>query len=65
MAAVALENIRLTMEAIRSRSPLLAKMDDDNDIDIVGGMYCVESGEVEFVLGPPSAVAPQGEKPSV
>lgn len=46
--AVARRNVELTMAAIRERSPILAEMEKDGAIDIVGAMYDVESGAVEF-----------------
>jgi len=47
--AVALENIRQTVRAISERSPVLAAMRDAGEIDIVGCMYDVESGEISFL----------------
>lgn len=55
--AVAKMNVMLTMENIRETSPVLKKMEDNNEIDIVGAMYDVESGKVEFFdskIRPPS-----------
>ncbi|MEK6224343.1 MAG: carbonic anhydrase family protein [Thermodesulfobacteriales bacterium] len=46
--AVAKKNVLLTMENIRETSPVLKKMEDNNEIDIVGAMYDIESGKVEF-----------------
>ena len=46
--AVAKKNVILTIETIRETSPVLKKMEDNNEIDIVGAMYDVESGKVEF-----------------
>ena len=46
--AVAKKNVILTIENIRETSPVLKKMEDNNEIDIVGAMYDVESGKVEF-----------------
>jgi carbonic anhydrase len=36
------------MEEIRRRSPILKEMEDNGEIDIIGGMYDVGSGEVVF-----------------
>ncbi|WP_054774413.1 bifunctional SulP family inorganic anion transporter/carbonic anhydrase [Methylogaea oryzae] len=49
---VAVENVRWVMEQIYRRSPILAGMVDRNEIGIVGGMYEVESGVVEFYEDP-------------
>jgi len=48
VSAVAKMNVMLTMENIRETSPVLKKMEDSNEIDIVGAMYDVETGKVEF-----------------
>lgn len=41
-------NVHLTMERVLNESPVLRAMVDDNEIAVVGGLYNVESGEVEF-----------------
>jgi carbonic anhydrase len=41
-------NVDIAMEQIRSRSPILKEMEDKGEIDIVGGMYDVGTGEVRF-----------------
>lgn len=46
--AVAEENVRLSMAAIRERSPLLREMEAAGEIRIVGGMYAMETGRVTF-----------------
>jgi carbonic anhydrase len=46
--AVALENTRQQMHAILDRSPIIAHLFDQGAVGIVGGMYAVETGEVEF-----------------
>ncbi len=46
--AVARANVRLTMEQIRARSDVLAKLLEQGQIDMVGAMYDVASGAVEF-----------------
>jgi carbonic anhydrase len=51
---VALRNVQLAMEQIPQRSPILKEMLEKNEIDIVGAMYDVETGQVELVR---SAVA--------
>ncbi len=45
---VAEENVRRTIENIKSMSPVLAEMYDNKEIDIVGAMYDVASGKVTF-----------------
>jgi hypothetical protein len=46
---VAEKNIRLTIEDIRTRSPILKEMEDAGKIKIVGAMYDMNTGEVEFL----------------
>jgi carbonic anhydrase len=41
-------NVQLTVEQIRKQSPLLDGMAKAGQIDIVGAMYDVETGQVEF-----------------
>ncbi|MCA9777614.1 MAG: carbonic anhydrase [Candidatus Eremiobacteraeota bacterium] len=43
------ENVRLNVEAIRQRSPLLRKMEEEGKIKIVGAMYNMATGEIEFL----------------
>ena len=46
---VAEKNIRLTVEDIRTRSPILKEMEEAGEIKIVGAMYDMDTGEVEFL----------------
>jgi len=46
--AVAVKNVELTMENIRSNSPVLKEMEDNGEISIVGGMYDINNGIVTF-----------------
>lgn len=46
--AVAEKNVHLTIEKMRKDSPVLAEMEQDGDVVIVGGMYNISNGEVEF-----------------
>jgi carbonic anhydrase len=46
--AVAVENTRQQMHAILDRSPIIAHLFDNGAVGIVGGIYSVETGEVEF-----------------
>ncbi len=45
---VARKNVELTKEAIRSGSEVLAEMEAQGEIQIVGAMYDVATGEVSF-----------------
>lgn len=45
---VADENVQLTVQQIRERSKVLAELEQNNQIAIVGGMYDIETGKVEF-----------------
>lgn len=45
---VADENVKEAIHEIRTRSEILAQMEKDGEIKIVGGMYNVESGKVVF-----------------
>ncbi len=45
---VARKNVELTIEAIRSGSEVLAEMEDQGEIQIVGAMYDVATGKVSF-----------------
>lgn len=48
---VAERNVQLTVEQIRKQSPLLDGMAKAGDIGIVGAMYDVETGHVQFYSG--------------
>jgi len=45
---VAEANVRLVMQQIRERSPILREMLDRGQIGLVGGMYDLSTGEVHF-----------------
>jgi carbonic anhydrase len=45
---VAIKNVEMTIENIRKKSPVLADMERDEDIKIVGGMYDINDGKVTF-----------------
>jgi len=45
---VAANNVRMTIEKMKTDSPLLKEMADAGEIAIVGGMYDVGTGKVEF-----------------
>ncbi len=46
--AVAEKNVSLTIDNIRNMSPILKEMEDNNEIDIVGAMYDINTGAVSF-----------------
>ena len=45
---VAEANVRLVMQEIRDRSPVLREMIDSGQVGLVGGMYDLSTGEVHF-----------------
>jgi carbonic anhydrase len=45
---VAAANVRLVMQQIRERSPILREMLDAGKIGMAGGMYNLSTGEVRF-----------------
>ncbi|QLG45499.1 carbonic anhydrase family protein [Costertonia aggregata] len=45
---VARKNVLLTIEDTRSLSPVLKEMEDNGEIKIVGAMYDIETGKVNF-----------------
>lgn len=45
---VAAKNVEMTIDNIRSRSEVLKEMEDNGEIQIVGGMYDIETGKVLF-----------------
>ena len=47
--AVGTKNVELTIEKIRQESPVLAEMENNGEIQIVGGMYDLASGKVNFL----------------
>jgi carbonic anhydrase len=47
---VAVKNVHLTVANIRKNSPILEEMEKNNEIMIIGGMYSVLTGEVEFFV---------------
>jgi carbonic anhydrase len=47
---VAALNVKLTMERITEKSPLLNNMIQENEISLVGGMYNVDTGIVDFYV---------------
>ncbi|WP_420401252.1 carbonic anhydrase family protein [Flagellimonas sp.] len=46
---VAEKNVQLTMDNIRTQSPVLKEMEDNGEILIVGGMYDISNGKVSYM----------------
>ena len=46
--AVAAKNVEMTIANIREKSPILKEMEDNGEIQIVGGMYDISTGKVSF-----------------
>lgn len=46
--AVAAKNVEMTMADIREKSPILKEMEDNGEIQIVGGMYDIATGKVSL-----------------
>ena len=46
---VALENVNQSINEIRKKSQILAELEKAGDIEIVGAMYSVDTGEVTFL----------------
>ncbi|MGB0366642.1 MAG: carbonic anhydrase family protein [Flavobacteriaceae bacterium] len=47
--AVGTKNVALTIERIRKESPVLAEMEQAGEIQIVGGIYDIATGKVNFL----------------
>ena len=47
--AVGTKNVELTIDRIREESPVLAEMEQAGEIQIVGGMYDIATGNVNFL----------------
>ena len=45
---VAAENVKLVVAAILARSPILAKLEHEGKLVVVGGLYHLDNGRVEF-----------------
>ena len=46
---VSVENVKISIDRIREESPILAEMEKNGEIEIVGAMYDVSSGIVDFL----------------
>lgn len=42
-------NVALTMDRIREKSPILKEMEDNGEIKIVGGVYSLQTGKVTLI----------------
>lgn len=42
-------NVKLTIDRIREKSPILKEMEDNGEINIVGGVYKLSTGKVELL----------------
>jgi carbonic anhydrase len=42
-------NVKLTIERIREKSPILKEMEDNGEISIVGGVYSLQTGKVNML----------------
>lgn len=49
VAATVANNVKLTMDRIREKSPILKEMEDNGEISIVGGVYSLHTGKVEML----------------
>ncbi len=49
VADVVENNVKLTMERIREKSPILKEMEDNGEIKIVGGVYSISTGKVSLL----------------
>ncbi|MEX0362217.1 MAG: carbonic anhydrase family protein [Allomuricauda sp.] len=47
--SVAEKNVQLTIDNIRTQSPVLKEMEDNGEILIVGGMYDISNGKVSYM----------------
>ncbi|AXT63688.1 carbonic anhydrase [Aquimarina sp. AD10] len=46
---VAVKNVQMTIDAIRKDSEVLKEMEDNGEIQIIGGMYDISNGAVTFL----------------
>ncbi len=46
---VSLENVKISLDVIRTRSPILKDMEDKGEIKIIGGIYNMHKGLVNFL----------------
>lgn len=43
------ENVENTIEEIRKNSPILKEMEDNGEIKIIGAVYDLDTGKVDFL----------------
>ena len=48
---VSVTNVKISIDRIRDESPILAQMEKEGNIEIVGALYNVSNGKVEFFEG--------------
>jgi len=48
--SVCSHNVHHAIEEIRTKSPILKEMEDNGEIKIIGGIYDMETGKVDFML---------------
>ena len=46
---VSITNVKISMDKIREESPILAEMENNGEIDIIGALYNVSTGLVNFL----------------
>lgn len=49
VAGVVENNVKLTIDRIREKSPILREMEENGEIKIVGGVYSISSGKVTLL----------------
>jgi len=49
VAGVVENNVKLTIERVREKSPILKEMEDNGEIKIVGGVYSISNGKVTLL----------------
>ena len=42
-------NVKLTIQRIREKSPILKEMEEQGEIKIIGGVYSLSSGKVDLM----------------
>jgi carbonic anhydrase len=46
---VAIKNVHMAIDNLRAMSPVLKEMEDNGEIKVVGAMYHIENGQVQFL----------------
>jgi len=49
VAKTVANNVKMTIDRIREKSPILKEMEDNGEISIVGGVYSLHTGKVEML----------------